>query len=403
MTMGKALLALMVVLSGFISPWARAQLDPELDKPYRIQVVLHVADNRFLTPIFQEQLQAELRDRLQLSLGALAQVDVVTTHPLLAEIEAKGLDNGLNGWEQITSAQTHFVLVDFKGGVYELQARGYDGMTGLLSSDVQVARTGDRTQVAHSAVTLIEQEFSLVGTVVGVTGADVQVAIKGGKLSGSLERRLKPSQVLAISRITREGDRLHGRRVPWALLEVKDGPRAGICRCRLWHRFQQDDLGDYADVATYRCLTIATSPGPLKLRLVDEEQLRPLVGLQVHVLRSDGTKAAELTTNQSGLLVTRERYENFVLVRVLSGDSVRAQFPVVMHGDRTVLCRLKFSAEAEALAPLEFRRDQWVRRILDNLRLASERETVLNSELGVHGPRMAAAGNGARSNHATGQ
>ncbi len=37
---------------------ARAQLDSELDKPYRLQVVLHIADNRFLTPIFQEQVQA---------------------------------------------------------------------------------------------------------------------------------------------------------------------------------------------------------------------------------------------------------------------------------------------------------------------------------------------------------
>src|SRR5207248_7298476 len=56
---------------------APAQLDPELDNPYRLQVVLHVADNRFLTPIFQEQLQGSLRAHLELGLGPLAKVEVV--------------------------------------------------------------------------------------------------------------------------------------------------------------------------------------------------------------------------------------------------------------------------------------------------------------------------------------
>ena len=76
---------------------ATAQLDPELEKPYVLQVVLHVAENRFLTPIFQVQLQRSLRDHLQLTLGALAKVEVVRSHPLLSEIEAKGLETG-PGW-----------------------------------------------------------------------------------------------------------------------------------------------------------------------------------------------------------------------------------------------------------------------------------------------------------------
>ena len=83
------------LLLAFVTSPARAQLDPELDKPYRLQVVLHVADNRLLTPAFQEQLQGDLRDQLQLALGPLAKVEVVRSHPLLVNVEAKGLDTGL--------------------------------------------------------------------------------------------------------------------------------------------------------------------------------------------------------------------------------------------------------------------------------------------------------------------
>src|SRR5438270_12603026 len=99
MTSGKSIIDncqfLAIVLCVCLACVARAQLDPELDKPYLFQVVVRVAENRFLTPIFQEQLQGELRDQLRLELGPLAKVEGVTTHPLLGEIEAKGLETGL--------------------------------------------------------------------------------------------------------------------------------------------------------------------------------------------------------------------------------------------------------------------------------------------------------------------
>jgi tetratricopeptide (TPR) repeat protein len=352
---------------------ARAQLDPELDKPYRLQVVVHVAENRFLTPIFQEQLQGTLRDQLQLALGPLAKVQVVTTHLLLGEIEAKGLETALDGWEQISGLKTHFVLVDFAAGIYSLKARQYDGMTGLQSPVVRQAQTPDRLLVAQTAARLVLQDFGLVGTVTQA-GKEVHLALKAGKLAANLQRWVKQGEVFAISKIAKEGDRLRGTRLPWALLEVLDAPRDGTCRCRLWHRFQEDDLRDLPGVLGYRCLKITTTPGPVRLQFIDDEQSQPLVGLQVHVFKPGSAKAAELTTNQGGLLVTREKYEHFALVHVLSG----AQFPIEITGDRVVTCRLKIRPDGESLAPLELRRDQWLRRILDDLRLASERVADLN-------------------------
>jgi tetratricopeptide (TPR) repeat protein len=367
---------LMVVLCLCFPGVARAELDPELDKPYRLQVVVHVADNRFLTPIFREQLLAGLRDQLQLALGPLALVETTSTHPLLAEIEARGLENALDGWEGLSGLKTHFVLVDFAAGVYSIKARQHDGMTGLQSPVVRAAQIADRSLVARAAAQLVLQDFGLVGTVISAE-KEVQLALKAGKLGGNLERLVKPGDVFAISRITDEGGKLHGSRLSRALLEVMDTPKGGVCRCRLWHRYQEDDLRDRPGVMGYRCLKLTTTSGPLKLRLIDDDQFQPLAGVQVHVWRPGSAKAAELTTNQSGLAVTRESYPHFALVRVLGS----AQFPVEITSDRIVVCRLKMQPDSEVLAPLLLRKDQWLRRILDDLRLASERVGDLNSQL----------------------
>ena len=234
--------------------------------------------------------------------------------------------------------------------------------------------------MALTAARLVEQDFALVGTATAA-GKEVQLALKGGKLGVSLEPWVKPGEIFAISRITKEGDRLRGTHVPWALLEVMDVPRDGMCRCRLWHRFQEDDLHDLPGVLGYRCLKTATGPGTLKLRLIDDEKFQPLAFTQVHVLKPGSAKQAELTTDRAGLLVTRDLYRHFALVRVMSGDTVRAQFPVEITGAGTVECRLKVQPDAEMQTALEFRKEQWVRRILDNLRLAAERVALLNKEL----------------------
>jgi len=375
------MVTLAAFLSFFLPTAVPAQLDPELDKPYRLQVVLLIAENRFLTPLFQEQLQRALQDDLRMRLGALAEVEIVRNHPLLKEIETKGLEYGIDGWRLFSGLKTHFLLVDFVHGTYELKARQYDGSTGLLSPAVRTTQIGDRNLVAGAAARIIEQDFGLVGTVTQVD-RDVQLALKGGNLETKWERWVKPGDVFAISRITRENDKERATLVPWALLEVLDGPRAGNCRCKLWHRFQEDDLKERPGILGYRCLKLTTTSGPLHLRFLDDES-RPLSFLQVHVLKPGASQAAELTTNRDGLVVTRSSYPHLALVRVLAGDAVRAQFPVAITGDDTVVCRLKIQPDGESLAPLEFRKDQWFRRILDNARLASERVADLNRELNI--------------------
>src|SRR5262245_38287619 len=98
---------------GLLAHWANiGALEPGFDKPYRLQIVLHIAENRFLTPVFQDQVERDLRDRLQLDLGALARVEIVRTHPLLRAIEARGLENALDGSDMLVDVKTHFVLIN---------------------------------------------------------------------------------------------------------------------------------------------------------------------------------------------------------------------------------------------------------------------------------------------------
>ncbi len=360
---------------------AHAALDPETKTPYQLQVVLHVAENRFLTPLFQDQLERDLRVHLQQSFGKLAQVEIVRQHPLLSEILAKGLEQALDGWDALSDRKTHFVLLDFGEGRYQLEARQYDGMSGLASPVTRRAHTFDRRQVADLAARLVEQDFGVVGTVVRAAGEDVELALKGGALGEPLGRWVEAGDLFAIARLTREGGKLRAARLPWALLQAVNEPQEGIVRCRFLHRFAEDNLAESPGVEGYRCLRLNTTTAPVRLRFVEPETFRPLVGLQVHIRGGREQKPREYATNQDGVIVTSEPFRHLALVQVIHGGGPIAQFPVEIVRERTLVCHLKISAEAEAQAPLDYRKDQWLRRLGDNLRVAAERVGDLNALL----------------------
>jgi tetratricopeptide (TPR) repeat protein len=372
-----AFLSLFVVLATGTS--ARAALDTELKKPYQLEVALHIADNRALTPLFQEELARALGDRLRQTFGDLAQIKVVRTHSLLGEVAARGLEQALDGWEPASDVQTHFVLLDYTEGLYRLQARAHDGMTGQAAAMVRRIETGDRAVVPLLAAKLVEEGFGLVGTVT-MAGKDVQLTLKGGGLGVPLDRWVKAGDVFAVSRVAPQGPKTRAVRVEWALLEVLDGPRDGVCRCRYEHRFKEDELRESPGTLGYRALKLATAQAPVRLRFLDDETLRPLDGKQVQVYRPGGKDKGELaTTNRDGLAITRAAYGHLVIAH-LPADGVF--LPVEVIEGRTVVCRIKVKGGSESLAALDYRRDAWLRRVYDNVRLASDRAKELNKLLG---------------------
>jgi tetratricopeptide (TPR) repeat protein len=377
----------LVFLLTFVASWqfcasARAALDAEADKPYELKVVLDIARHRQLTPVFIDQLERDLRDLLQTELGDLAHVKVVRSHPLLKVIRAKGLEAALNAYQKIDGVKLHFVQLDLAGGRYELQARQYDGNTGRVSYSVRKDQTSDRRLVARRAALLVKRDFGIVGTVTKVANETVEVTLKGGNLGVDLKPWVGSDEVFAVSQITRASGGLHGTRMPWTLLQVKGKPQGGVCTCRLYHRFQHDTLTNQPGILGYRCLKLSTVRVPLRMRFLDFKTREPLQSLQVHISAAGQEAKRQVTTDQEGLIPrTEESYAHLAIVKVLSGGKVRAQMPVAMLGERTVDCLLRVSAEDEEQGHKELRRDRWLRRIYDSLKVSADRVAELN-ELG---------------------
>lgn len=367
-----------------------AALDSEANRPYHLRVVLHLASNRLLTPVFKEQLRRELHDSLQASLGALGKVEVVDRHPLLKEIDARGLATALEGWKSVSEIKTHFVLIDFADGQYVIQAGQHDGSTGLVSPvrQLRLADPADRPIIARTVTLLIDRDFGLVGTIEGKGKNEVTVTFKGSGLGVPLERWVQKDEVFALAQIVRGRDGLQSFRVPWALLQLFDDPKAGVCRCRLYHRYA-NPLASGPSVLGYRCLKLGTTRGPLRLRLVDDKTLAPLAGLQVlvndHGFQPTDKPVQRGTTRPDGLLpagTTEPSFNHVAFVRVLSGTTPVANIPVEILDDRIVVCRVNVDAKVEALGQLDLRKKRWVSRLYENLLVQAELSKEISDLIG---------------------
>src|ERR1700726_2298475 len=104
LSISKGRFSILLFLSSWTTLWfageSPAQLDPEKNSPYLLQLVVQVADHPPFTPTFKDQIKRELRGGLQDALADLARVEVVDTHPQLKEIESKGLQAALETWKE---------------------------------------------------------------------------------------------------------------------------------------------------------------------------------------------------------------------------------------------------------------------------------------------------------------
>src|SRR5262245_34351891 len=234
------LLAVLFLSSLCLCGESSATLDAETKKPYKLTVVLHVAHNRLLTDAFQERVERELREGLQAALGDLGDVKVVREHPKLAEVLDKGL-RSLDAWNERSGAKTHFVLIDFSGSDYEIEARQYDGLTGTATPLVRRDRTQDREFVGRAAALMVERDVGIVGTFPawpkGTKPQKVQLELKGGGLGAPMNRWVHKGDVFAVVQIpTGSGT---GRVVPDAIVQVEAPPGEGEATCTgnlFWRR-----------------------------------------------------------------------------------------------------------------------------------------------------------------------
>jgi tetratricopeptide (TPR) repeat protein len=368
-----------------------AALDPELTSPYQVHVVLSVAEHRMLTPQFQKRLEADLRDQVQLALGKLAKVEIVHGHALLSDIRTKGLQAVLDGWDELSTVRTLFVLVDFTGGQYRIETGQHDGLTGLSSAVVRREALTDPRRVAETAARLVLNDFGVVGTFQKLDGTDVKLAIRGGGLVDSLEPWVKVGDAFAVVRMSREGGKLRANPIEAAVLQAIEAPRDGHVRCRYFCRYlddwslkddpQADDRAD-SPALGYRCVKLSTIRGPFKLRLVNDKTQEFLSGFRVVV---SGTptftgSGAEGATIQ-GLFETKELFANVAYVRILSGEKPLVEFPVPLVDDRTIVCRMSPDATAIKQGEVLLRLNRWVRWSYEALSTCEQRLTDFNNAL----------------------
>jgi hypothetical protein len=350
---------------------ARANATDELHTPYTLRIVLHVAEHKLLGTVFRDRISRELHDGLQTALGELAQVSVVDKHPRLAEILKRGLERGFEGWSERDGVKTHFVLIDFTGNEYEIQARQHDGLTGRPGRVVRRDRTRDRDLVPRAAALMVAQDFGLVGSVRTAPDAQRQVDVElhAGAL-GSLTRWLRKGQVFEIVP--------PGGTAPldWALLQVLDPPadsaRDGLVRCRLHHRYELGNIvGD-------RCLLLGTTRGPLRLRFVQEKTRgvqTPLDRVLTLVVRRSGFSGEDTTllatsTDVKGWVeTTREGdkgvFEDVAFVSVTGGmPKPLPNVPVAILDDRPVI--VPVNVADQATVQFAARRANWERKVDDS-------------------------------------
>lgn len=355
--------------------------DTEATKPYQLVVVLRVAEHPLLTPLFKEQLQRELGDGLRDALNPdLVQVEVVKSHPILDEVNQRGLQAALEHYKNADPVKTHIVLVNYVDGKYEIQAGQQDGLTGLATPVVRRARLDDpagRQLVARTAALMVQRDFGLVGTVIGDAPDPnkVRIALKAGKLGVPLDKWVQKNDVFAVVQVNRLGG---SQPVRDAILQVIDPPdKDGVCLCRLSARHADSDnasrLGSGSGIIGYRCLKLGTADAPLRLRLVNDRGL-PHSKLQVKVSRAGfETAGPELvhdgSTNREGYIETPKNLANVAFVVVQNGTAVVARIPVPIWEDHVAVRTLVLDPNSTRIAELIALRDQYIRRLDDSLQL----------------------------------
>ncbi len=282
----------------------------------------------------------------------------------------------MSGWK------THFVVIDYVDGQYEIQSGSHDGMTGIVGPVVRREVVGDRQRVADTAAQMVRQDFGLVGTFQKLSGKEVTLAIKGGALVDSLQPWVKSGDVFAVVRITEEAGKTRASPIEWALLQVIELKPGGYVHCHYFCRYGEDKaLTDGGAVCGYRCAQLKTVSGPLRVRLF-HDKTQEYLNLPVHV-SADPEFRGDLVrgTAVRGFFETDRPFQSVAYVRVLAGNKVLAQFPVPLVDDRTVVCRLTPDPKLVKQGEFELLRDRYVNSGLAAVGLADQRLNELNGEM----------------------
>jgi hypothetical protein len=350
-----------------------AAIDPESKTPYDLRLVVRTGDHPALTSHFRAEVTKAVTSALQAALGTLGTVEAVDLNTLPADKHDALLrlvaERGLESLDGVTAAygpKTHFVFVDFADNKYEIRTRQHDGSTGFVTPFVRRTVHGDRGFVGRLAGLAVAQDFGIVGTF-DPTGPDVAVVLKAGE-SGPLDAWVKKGDVFAVVQVrearrtgrpptkTKDGKdpppAAVGSRLDGVLLHVIDGPRNGVCTCKLHNRYKALPPKDAVTLG-YRCVKLGTGEGPLRLQLTDANgaifngnTLQPRSGAEDFPDPASRDRGEMLFAD--GVFTSRERFNQIAFVLVRSGDSPVARIPVEVYPDQIAVRRVSLNNRTES-------------------------------------------------------
>ena len=396
MTPARALVVAPLVLACLAAP-AAAQLNPEADQPYLWRVAvqfrppnpeiaaLRDQPHPVFTPELRDRFRRDLQFALQSGLGPLGLVEVLDLaavprsqwEPLWTQFDDAGF-GALDTPRELTGVKTHFVRVDYRDGVYSLEARQHDGFTGLASPVVRRAQVRDPELAARAAGLLADQDFGVTGTVELLDGKkdEVRVRFRGGRVA-ALDRYLATDDVFAVATVfrttraaaepvrsatgkivapapgTEPKPALQPARREFTYLRVKDTPRDGVCTCTVLTRLKTPFAADRG-VVGYRCLRLTTVSAPVAVRLVrsDGKPHQAASPFRVYATTTRFTtdpKPEDFLDSAEGVFRTGRPLKGLACVVV--GGQARAEFfpvPVVSAEPVTLKFELDEGAEDKA-------------------------------------------------------
>jgi hypothetical protein len=134
------------------------------------------------------------------------------------------------------------------------------------------------------------------------------------------------------------------------LLHVIDGPRNGLCVCKLHNRYQR--LPAREGSLGYRAIKLGAGEGKLKLQLTDTtgipyrgDVLQPRVG--VNDFPDATPRGREEMRYTDGVFVSQETFKNIAFVVVKSGETTVARIPTEIYPDQVAVRKVRLNPDAE--------------------------------------------------------
>lgn len=372
---------------------AAAQTDSDwIRKPYPLKVVLHIHPHPVMTEDYIRQVRLELSAGLKQHFGGVAEINVIDASgsDLMKEVLEKGW-SALDERNLVSDEKEHLIQLRFINGAYELEARQWDGFTGLCSM-LRTNRTADRSWVARQATLMTVQDFGVVAELdpsslpKNKSETGVKLRLKGWNLQDRPQAlRLSRGEVFAFTRIKMDPDgKLRSERVPDALIVVtiyddKDDFCNGV-----WHaRYTRVNpfASDGGRTKSFRALRLGTRQAQLKLRLVNKQDGSPVTGTKVVVQRGEGADRREFPLrpddNAPGTYESLEPFAHFAKVVVSQGSVILAEVPMPILSDEVIPLELTGTREARILAEFEYDYNQWRRPLFETIDLIDRKNPQL--------------------------